>query len=178
MTARGAVRTVLLALALVALAQHACAAGMLTAGSTFPTWSLRDQTGKQVSSQDLAGKTYLLWFFPKAMTPGCTAEGNGLRDQFPALREAKVEVLGVSFDDPADNAKFVAAQGFPFRLLSDDGTLAVQVGAADSRDQLTARRISYLVGPDGKVVKSYASVNPATHAQDVLADVAPAKPGS
>jgi peroxiredoxin Q/BCP len=169
-------RAVLLAVGLVVVTATAHAATLLTPGDTFPTWSLRDQTGKPVSSQDLAGKTYLLWFFPKAMTPGCTAEGNGLRDQFPALRDAKVEVLGVSFDAPADNARFVAAQGFPFRLLSDDGTLAVQVGAADSREQPTARRISYLVGPDGKVVKSYGSVNPATHAQEVLADVAGKKP--
>lgn len=151
-------------------ARHAVAAAMLTEGDTFPTWSLRDQTGATVSSRDLAGKTYLLWFYPKAMTPGCTAEGDALRDQTPALAKAGVEVLGVSFDQPAANAEFVRAQGFPFRLLSDDGTLAVQVGAAESRDQSAARRISYLVGPDGKVVKAYPNVSPATHASQVLGD--------
>lgn len=157
------------------LARSAFAAAMLTAGDTFPTWSLRDQTGATLSSQDLVGKTYLLWFYPKAMTPGCTAEGNGLRDEAPALSKAGVEVLGVSFDEPPTNAEFVKAQGFPFRLLSDDGTLAVQVGAAESRDQSAARRISYLVGPDGKVVKAYPNVSPATHAREVLADASAAK---
>lgn len=157
------------------LARTADATAMLTAGDTFPTWSLRDQTGATVSSRDLAGKTYLLWFYPKAMTPGCTAEGNGLRDESPALAKAGVEVLGVSFDEPPANAEFVKAQGFPFRLLSDDGTLAVQVGAAESRDQSAARRISYLVGPDGKIVKAYPNVSPATHAREVLADASAAK---
>lgn len=168
------------------LARHACAAvaalllaataqaagdGMLSPGDTFPSWSMQDHTGAMVASSDLAGKTYLLWYYPKAMTPGCTTEGNALRDSFPALESAGVEVLGVSFDEPADNAKFVAAQGFPFKLLSDDGSLAVQVGAATSRDQATTRRISYLVGPDGKVREAYGSVNPARHAEEVLADV-------
>jgi len=182
LAAIGRARAVGLVLALTALAADANAAALLTPGDTFPTWSMRDQTGATVSSQDLAGKTYLLWFYPKAMTPGCTAEGNSLRDNYPALRSAQVEVLGVSFDEPADNAAFVAEQGFPFRLLSDDGALAIQVGAAESRDQTMARRISYLVGPDGKVVKAYGSVNPAAHAQEVLADLAAAKskakPGS
>jgi len=146
------------------------AAAMLAPGDAFPAWSMPDQSGKQVSSKDLAGKTYLLWYYPKAMTPGCTAEGNALRDSFPALSAQGVEVLGVSFDEPADNAKFVEAQQFPFRLLSDDGALAVQVGAAESRDQATTRRISYLVGPDGKVLRAYGTVNPASHAQEVLGD--------
>lgn len=143
---------------------------MLTAGATFPTWSMRDQKGATVTSQDLAGKTYLLWYYPKAGTPGCTAEGIALRETYPKLQAAGVEVLGVSFDEPADNAAFAEAQGFPFRLLSDDGALAVQVGAATSRDQGATRRISYLVGPDGKILKAYDSVDPKAHAQQVLAD--------
>ena len=68
--------------------------------------------------------------------------------------------------------KFVAAEGFPFRLLSDQGrTLALAVGAADSKDAAVARRISYLVGPDGKVKKGYETVTPASHASDVLSDL-------
>lgn len=174
----------LLAAVCLALASEASAVALLTPGDTFPTWSMRDQTGATVSSQDLAGKTYLLWFYPKAMTPGCTAEGIALRDRHPDLQAAGVEVLGVSFDEPQQNAAFVEAQGFPFRLLTDDGSLAVQVGAAESRDQSTARRISYLVGPDGKVVKAYGEVTPASHADEVLRDAraaasaSPAAPGA
>ena len=167
----------LVAAVIAALATTAVAAALLTQGGTFPTWSMRDQTGATVTSQDLAGKTYLLWYYPKAGTPGCTAEGIALRETYPQLQAAGVEVLGVSFDEPADNAAFAEAQAFPFRLLSDDGALAVQVGAATSRDESTTRRISYLVGPDGKILKAYDSVDPKAHAKQVLAD-ATAKPGS
>ncbi len=145
---------------------------LLKEGDAFPAWSLRDQTGTTVTSQSLAGKTYLLWFYPKAQTPGCTAEGRGLRDRFAEFSSRGVEIVGVSFDQPAANAEFVKAEGFPFRLLSDtDHTLARAVGAASSDLQLVASRISYLVGPDGKVRKVYGSVTPASHAGDVLSDL-------
>lgn len=146
---------------------------LLKEGDVFPTWSLRDQTGATVTSQSLAGKTYLLWFYPKAQTPGCTAEGRGLRDRFADFSARGIEIVGVSFDKPDANAEFVKAEGFPFRLLSDtDHTLARAVGAASSDLQPVASRISYLVGPDGKIRKAYGSVTPASHASDVLADVA------
>jgi peroxiredoxin Q/BCP len=148
------------------------AAGLLTVSAAFPAWHLVDQNGQKVSSRDLVGQKYLLWFYPKAMTPGCTAEGDGLRDRFADLQKAGVEVLGVSFDTPADNARFVREQGFPFRLLSDtDRTLAVAVGAAESPQQPVARRISYLIGAEGHVLRVYGTVDPATHAAEVLRDV-------
>ena len=160
---------------LVLVAVTASAAEMLKPGDAFPAWSLVDQTGATMASSDLAGKTYLLWFYPKAMTPGCTTEGKGLRDNYRALQAAGVEIVGVSFDAPQDNAAFVREYQFPFRLLSDSNrTLAAAVGAAESRDQPVARRISYLIGPDGTVRRAYDAVNPATHAQQVLADLAPA----
>ena len=168
-------RTVVLAAAwmAVALTAPARAAGLLKAGDPFPAWSLKDQAGLAVSSADLAGKTYLLWFYPKAMTPGCTAEGRGLRDQIDAFRGKGVEIFGVSFDDPVANAAFAEAEGFPFRLLSDQTRqLAVQVGAAETASAPMARRISYLVGGDGKVLRVYDTVNPASHAKDVLGALA------
>lgn len=148
------------------------AGDMLKQGEAFPEWRLLDQTGAEVSSAGLAGKTYLLWYYPKAMTPGCTKEGCTLRDNFASFQSAGVEVLGISFDDSKTNAEFVAAEHFPFRLLSDsDKKLAVAVGAADSPSRLWARRISYLVGPDGKVLRAYGDVKPAEHAGEVLKDL-------
>jgi len=180
-SAAGSARTIGLLLAavaaLAAAGPHAAGAALLQPGAAFPAWILRGENGKAVRSDDLAGKTYLLWYYPKAMTPGCTAEGNALRDSFQQFSDAGVEILGVSFDPPSVNEKFVKEQEFPFRLLTDDGSLAIKVGAADARDQATPRRISYLVGPDGKVLRAYGSVNPATHAQEVLGDVA-ASPAS
>ena len=150
-------------------------AGMIEEGSIFPAWTLTDHTGASLASTDLAGKAYLLWFYPKAMTPGCTVEGRSLRDEIDAYRAAGIEILGVSFDSPEDNQQFVTAESFPFRLLSDrDRKLALAVGAATSADQGYARRISYLVGAEGKVIEAYDSVNPTDHASEVLADFAAA----
>mgnify|MGYP003621528070 CR=1 FL=1 len=130
---RSSLAVIAAALALVAAHTAALAAGMLKPGDPFPAWSLRDQTGATVTSESLAGKTYLLWFYPKAQTPGCTTEGRRLRDRFAEFRQRDVEILGVSFDDPEANAAFVKAESFPFRLLSDtDKTLAQQVGAVAS----------------------------------------------
>jgi len=153
------------------LAGPARAAELVKPGEVFPAWTLSDHTGAPVSSSSLAGRTYLLWFYPKAMTPGCTAEGEGLRNKYDDLKRAGVAVLGVSFDDPATNAEFVKQAAFPFPLLSDTTrALAVRAGAADSADQRAARRISYLVGPDGRVLQAYGTVSPAAHAQQVLDD--------
>jgi len=159
------------AVLIAACVATAARAELLQPGDAFPSWSLPDQTGKTVSASDLAGKPYLLWFYPRAMTPGCTAEGRQLRDRFADFQKRGVEVLGVSFDTPERNAEFVRAEEFPFRLLSDqERTLAVAVGAATSKDQPAAARISYLVGPDGKVRRAYGEVTPASHAGQVLGD--------
>jgi peroxiredoxin Q/BCP len=165
-------RTLNMAMGVLLLSAPAFASGMLKPGASFPAWQLQDQNGTKVSSSELAGKTYLLYFYPKAMTPGCTKEGCALRDDYSAYQKAGVQILGVSFDSPKENAEFAAKYHFPFRLLSDTThKLAVEVGAADSPSRLWARRISYLVGPDGKVLKAYNNVNPATHAAQVLSDI-------
>lgn len=169
----GAMRlSTLLALSIVAAAMPVRAAELLQPGDAFPSWKLVDQNGAEVSSASLAGKSYLLWFYPKAMTPGCTAEGQGLRDHYAAFQTKGVEILGVSFDDPKSNAQFVVEEKFPFRLLSDrDHALANAVGAAASPDQAVASRVSYLVGPDGKVRKVYGKVDPRQHAEEVLGEL-------
>ncbi|HSD11226.1 MAG TPA: peroxiredoxin [Candidatus Binatia bacterium] len=156
---------------LVVLAANA-QAKMLKPGEPFPSWKMKDHTGAFVSSSDLAGKTYLLWFYPKAMTSGCTKEGQGLRDRNDELKKLHLTILGVSFDDPETNKQFVEREGFPFALLSDaDHELATKVGAALISLQPVASRISYLVGPDGKVLKAYDRVDPATHAGEVERDL-------
>ncbi len=161
-----------IALALLLLGSAAYAGGMLKPGDAFPAWTLQDQNGTTVSSTDFSGKTYLLYFYPKAMTPGCTKEGCVLRDNFAAFEKDGVQVLGVSFDTPKENAEFAAKYKFPFRLLSDaTHNLAVEVGAAESPSQKWARRISYLVGTDGKVLEAYDHVNPSEHAGQVLTDL-------
>lgn len=164
--------TLILTAAVVLPSGAALAGGMLKPGDAFPAWELANQANVMVSSKDYSGKTYLLWFYPKAMTSGCTTEGCTLRDNYAGFEKAGVQVVGVSFDDPKDNAEFIAKNKLPFPLLSDTKrTLAVEVGAADSPSRLWARRISYLVGPDGKVLKAYPDVTPSKHASEVLGDV-------
>jgi peroxiredoxin Q/BCP len=154
-------------------------AAMLAVGDAMPEFALPDHESRVVRSSELAGKSYLLWFYPKAQTPGCTKEARGLRDEFKDFEAAGVTILGVSFDDPDANRKFVEAESLPFRLLSDkDRKLAVAVGAADSESASAARRISYLVGPDGKVRNVFGEVDPSTHASDVLAACGIATPPS
>lgn len=163
------VRIATIALSLVAAAPSD--ASMIAAGEPFPAWSLRDHEGKTVSSKDLAGTRYLLWFYPAAMTPGCTAEGQGLRDAHEQFAAQGVEIFGISFDEPEKNKRFVKAHGFPYRLLTADADLAMKVGAASSPEQTYARRISYLVGEDGRVLRAYDDVTPSSHAEQVLTDV-------
>jgi peroxiredoxin Q/BCP len=159
-------------LVLLVVLLAATAAAALRPGDKFPDWQLVDHTGATVRAKDLRGTRYLLWFYPKAMTPGCTAEGQGLRDEYDTFQRQGVAVFGVSFDAPADNARFVAAERFPFKLLSDSQrALATQVGAADSTSAVAARRISFLVGADGTVLEVYETVQPASHARDVLNDL-------
>lgn len=164
-------RTFVLVLSFLVVAATSADGAMLKAGDPMPEWSLPDHTGATVTSNSLAGKSYLLWFYPKAQTPGCTIEGQNLRDEHADFAAAGVEVLGVSFDTPKSNAAFVEAEGFPFRLLSDDGSLAYEVGAAEKGGPKYTKRISYLVGPDGTVTKAYGTVVPADHAKEVLADI-------
>lgn len=146
-------------------------AALIQPGEPFPSWSLRDHEGQVVTSEELAGKRYLLWFYPAAMTPGCTAEGLALRDTHERFAAEGVEILGVSFDEPEKNARFVKTHAFPYRLLTADSETAMEVGATSSPQQKYARRISYLVGEDGRVLRSYGTVMPSSHADQVLSDL-------
>lgn len=143
---------------------------MLEPGTPFPDFELPAHDGSTVSARNLAGSAYLIYFYPKADTPGCTKEACQLRDSWADLKDAGLKVFGVSYDSPEDNRAFAAKYRLPFLLLSDrDHALADAVGA--SRLLLPfPKRISYLVGADGSVLKAYPSVTPSEHAQEVLAD--------
>lgn len=168
----GVSMTMVAGLTLGLLSASVAAAGMIEAGAGFPDWQMPDQTGAIRRSAEFSGKPYLLWFYPRASTPGCTAEGRGFRDAYADLQAQGLAVVGVSFDSPKANAEFAREEGFPFPLLSDtDKSLAIAVGAADSPSQWMARRVSYLVGPDGVVWVAYDAVDPPGHAAQVLTDV-------
>ena len=143
---------------------------MLDAGTPFPTFTMQAHDGTTVRSDDIAGTPFLIYYYPKADTPGCTREACELRDSWSDLEAAGLTVFGVSYDCPEDNRTFAQKYALPFLLLSDtDKALAEAVGA--TRLLLPfPKRISYLVGDDGKVLKAYPSVKPAEHATQVLHD--------
>jgi peroxiredoxin Q/BCP len=145
---------------------------LLEVGAKAPPFALSTHTGEALKLDDLAGKKTLVWFYPKASTGGCTAEGIALTEAYDKLKQKGVEVVGVSFDTPADNKTFADAHGFPFKLLSDvDKAMGIAWGAAADESAGYPRRISYLLDEEGKVLKVYPQVRPTAHAAEVLADL-------
>jgi thioredoxin-dependent peroxiredoxin len=145
---------------------------MLNVGDMAPDFTVKTDQGDSVTLSSLRGQKVLLWFYPKADTPGCTAEGCSLRDNFDHYRSHNVTILGVSVDPVEDNAAFVKKFSFPFRLLCDtDRKIGVAYGACDSPSAARATRISYLIDEQGRIERAYPGVNPREHAAQVLADL-------
>lgn len=148
---------------------------MLKVGDPAPAFTVLDHTGKQRTLGEFKGKRVVLWFFPRAETPGCTVEGCAFRDHYAEFRAKDVVVLGVSVDPVEANRKFVENQKFPFALLSDtDRKLSVAYGAAADLKANYANRITVVIGPDGKVEQVVEKVAVATHAKSLL-DSLPSK---
>lgn len=145
---------------------------MVDAGSSLPPFTLEDQEGRTVSTAEMTGRWVLLYWYPKADTPGCTAQAQGLRDQIEAFDELGCAVFGVSFDTPEANMAFRHKYRLPFRLLSDvEHTVALSFGVVDDLATEHPRRIAHLVDPEGLVVKCYDVEDPEFFAETVLDDL-------
>ena len=156
------------------LEDHGVAMAFLKVGDQAPDFTLQTHDGKSLSLCGLRGKKVLIWFYPKADTPGCTVEGNGFCFQYQEFADRDIAVLGVSFDSVEDNAAFAKKFGFQYPLLCDtERALGLAYGACDSAKARYASRISYLIDEQGKIAKVYAQVNPREHAGEVLADLTP-----
>lgn len=148
---------------------------MLEIGKKAPAFKLPAADGSTISLKDFKGKKVLLWFFPKASTPGCTAEGCNLRDNYEALSNANVEVIGVSADTPKKQSNFVNKYEFPFPMLCDESTEMIQKYGAWGLKKFMGReydgihRISYLIDEDGKIEHVWSKVKTKTHGDDVVA---------
>ncbi|HEY9689759.1 MAG TPA: peroxiredoxin [Coleofasciculaceae cyanobacterium] len=141
----------------------------LSIGTAAPTFTAKDTNGNTVSLSNFIdqGQSVVLYFYPKDDTPGCTKESCSFRDRYDAFQQHNLVVLGVSRDDEASHQAFTAKYGLPFPLLADtDGAIA---RAYDADGGSYAKRITYVIGPDGSIVHVDASVNTAQHADDVLA---------
>ena len=145
---------------------------MLQAGDTAPDFTVRAHTGEDVSLKDLRGKTVVLWFYPKADTPGCTAEGCGFRDRIESYADKNAEILGVSFDTEEENRAFAEKFHFPYRLLCDtDRKIGVAYGAADDASAQHARRITYVIDPEGRIAKAIGQVSAREHPEQLLGEL-------
>ncbi len=144
-------------------------------GKVAPAFSLLNQDGEKVSLKDFKGeKNVLIYFYPKAMTPGCTTQACGLRDSKAKLSRQKLVVLGVSPDPVAKLAKFREKEKLNFDLLSDeDHKIAEKYGVWGlkkfmGREYMGVNRMSFLIGMNGKVSHVMEKVNTKTHHDDVL----------
>jgi peroxiredoxin Q/BCP len=143
-------------------------------GSLAPEFKLQDQHGKWRTLREFRGKWVALYFYPKDQTPGCTTEACEFRDNIFAFREANAEIVGISVDDLDSHKKFSEKHGLPFPILADDsketarryGVLKSYLGAME-----LARRDTFLIDPQGRIVKYYAEVEPKGHSQSVLRDI-------
>jgi len=150
---------------------------MLEKGTSAPDFKLDDQDGNPVSLSDFKGKKILLWFYPKASTPGCTIEGQEFRDEFTKFQEKNTVILGMSADSVKSQKNFCEKQNFPFSLVSDPEKTTIRKYEAIGLKKMYGReyegifRISYLIDENGRIQKTYGKVKPKEHAKEVLEDL-------
>lgn len=141
---------------------------MLEVGSAAPDFLVNDHNGNRITLKDFRGKKVILWFYPKADTPGCTMEGKGFRDDYAKFQEKGTVVLGVSLDSEAENKAFAEKFDFSYPLLCDVGReIAMAYHAIQSKEDAYASRISYVIGEDGKILEAIEKVDTASHSKDL-----------
>lgn len=147
------------------------------AGSAAPDFSLTTGDGSQASLKDYKGKWVVLYFYPKDMTSGCTLEANNFQRDLTKYEQAGAVVLGVSVDSAQSHKDFCTKEGLTFKLLADpDATVSSQYGSTmDYQGAKMAARNTFLINPEGKIVKVYTGVKPAEHSDQVLKDLAELK---
>jgi peroxiredoxin Q/BCP len=149
----------------------------LKPGDKAPEFTATTQDGRQVSLSDFKGQTVVLYFYPRDDTPGCTKEACAFRDQFDALKKKGAVILGVSTDTAESHAKFARKYRLPFTLLADPGRKLVEAYGVYGQKSFLGRkysgthRVTFLIGPDGRIKHIWPAVKPPIHAQEVLAEL-------
>ena len=146
----------------------------LTVGNKAPDFKANDQDGKEVTLSSLKGKKVVLYFYPRDMTPGCTAEACSLRDNYKALQKGGYEVLGISSDNEKSHKKFIEKENLPFRLLADiDRSVHSKFGAwieksMYGRKYMGTARITYVINEAGVIDEVIEKVDTKNHAAQIL----------
>jgi thioredoxin-dependent peroxiredoxin len=161
---------VMIALGLFSFGQ--AVAGVVT-GEMAPDFQLMDQNGKVHQLSAYRGQWLVLYFYPKDDTPGCTKEACEFRDEYERLTQTGVVLLGVSLDDIESHQAFAAKYHLPFPLLSDaNGEIAKRYGSLFQLGPLKfAKRHSFIIDPEGWIVRAYRDVDPKTHSEQVISDL-------
>lgn len=140
-----------------------------------PNFTLQDQDGQTHTLSDYAGQWLLVYFYPKDDTPGCTKEACNFRDGITKFKEKGVAIVGISKDTVDSHKKFVAKYHLNFPLLSDESREIIKAYGAWTERGFMGHpgilRNSYLINPEGEIVKEYKKVKPEQHADDILADL-------
>ena len=150
---------------------------MLKVEDKAPDFTLPDQDENLVSLADFKGNKVVLWFYPKASTPGWTVEGKGFRDEFQKFEENNIQILGCSADLPKKQKKFCDKQGFQYPLLSDKNhemLASYEVWGKKKfmgREYMGISRVTYVIDENGMIEKVYEKVNTTSHAKDILNDL-------
>ena len=148
---------------------------MLNVGDPAPDIQLHTDTGEAVRLSDWKGKRVVLYFYPKADTPGCTTEACEFRDDIQKFAKKGAAVVGVSPDKPAAQAKFKQKYDLPFTLLADEEKAAAHAFGVWKEKNMYGKKVmgiertTFVIGPDGKIEKIYGKVKAQGHAAAVLA---------
>lgn len=146
----------------------------LKVGDTAPQFTLLDQDGEEISLSDYHNQRVLIYFYPKAMTPGCTIQACGLRDNMNILKDKGVDVIGISTDKPEKLSRFSEKELLNFTLLSDeDHKVAEAFGVWGEKSFMGKtydgiHRVSFLIGTDGKIEQVFDDFQPSNHHEIVL----------
>lgn len=147
---------------------------MPKAGVQAPDFELLTDEGEKLRLSDLRGKTVVLYFYPRADTPGCTKEACGFRDDYSAYEQRDVTILGVSPDSVSDQSAFKRKHDLPFTLLDDtEHEVSEAYGVWGQKkfmgkEYMGVHRTTFLIGPDGKIVRVFENVKPAQHSEEIL----------
>ena len=140
-----------------------------------PEFTLQDENGKEISLKSLRGKVVVLYFYPRADTPGCTVEACEFRDTYKQMQKTGAVLLGISPDTPKAQKKFQEKFKLPFSLLADaDKKIADAFGVLQEKNMYGKKvigivRTTFIIGPDGKIQHIFSKVKPEGHAAEVLA---------
>ena len=147
---------------------------MLKVGDAAPDFTLPNADNKSVSLSDFSGKKLILWFFPKANTPGWKIEGKGFRDEFHNFEDKNVQIVGCSADSPKKQKKFVEKNNLPYTMLCDEGNEMLRdykmwvKKKFMGREYMGIYRGTYLIDENGVIAGVYDKVAVKSHAGDIL----------